>query len=370
MGREYSANEPVEHQVIDRIVDLFRTYDVEMVRSSCSPIHEQLAIRIPGRRRDGITLLESHVDTVPADDWGPSAFQPRIDGTLLFGRGACDDKGPLTSMILAVCEILETRITPPTDIVLLCAGDEEYAQTGIRSYVNTMPPLVRGVFGEPTSSIPVLQHKGTVRWDIVVRGRSVHSSRPELGIDAIRGAIAIYSWIDQWQAELRKLFQSELLTGPSICVTMLQGGRTRNAVADECRLSVDFRVTPGMDPEQSRKDLVAALDRWTASTHAPWIIAHTEPQVTTPALATSLSDPFSHAALAICRRELGRDDVQFMGAPYGTDAAWVSSICPAIVLGPGCIDYAHAIDERIDLNDVVRCARIYRDIVMSELPRS
>lgn len=367
MGRPYAGREPVERQVIERISDLFRPYGVEQVRMQCSPLHEQLAITVPGRRRDAITLLESHIDTVPADDWGAAAFQPRVEGPLVFGRGACDDKGPLTAMILAVCEILESGEPPPTDIVLLCAGDEEYAQTGIKSYVGSKPPLVRGVFGEPTQSIPVLQHKGTVRWDVVVQGRSVHSAQPELGVDAIRGAVMVHGWIDERQAELRKEFRSELLSGPSICVTMVRGGRTRNAVADECVLSVDFRVIPEMNHAQAREDLIAYLDRRVAAAHVPWKLVHTEPQLTTPPLATAASDSFSRTALEICRRELGRDDVQFLGAPYGTDAAWVSDVCPAIVLGPGSIEFAHAIDERIDIHDVVRCARIYHDLVVSEL---
>jgi acetylornithine deacetylase/succinyl-diaminopimelate desuccinylase-like protein len=36
------------------------------------------------------------------------------------------------------------------------------------------------------------------------------------------------------------------------------------------------------------------------------------------------------------------------------------------VLGPGSIAHAHAIDERVDLDEVVRCARLYSDIMLSE----
>jgi acetylornithine deacetylase/succinyl-diaminopimelate desuccinylase-like protein len=37
----------------------------------------------------------------------------------------------------------------------------------------------------------------------------------------------------------------------------------------------------------------------------------------------------------------------------------------ALVLGPGDIAFAHAVDEHVDLREVVQCAHIYRDIMLS-----
>ena len=59
------------------------------------------------------------------------------------------------------------------------------------------------------------------------------------------------------------------------------------------------------------------------------------------------------------------NNIQLRGEPYGTDAAWISVKAPALVLGPGDITYAHAIDERIALADVVTGAKIYRDIMLT-----
>ena len=95
-------------------------------------------------------------------------------------------------------------------------------------------------------------------------------------------------------------------------------------------------------------------------------VEHRPLQLSTPALATRRDDPFSRTVLEHCRRATESPGLDFAGAPYGTDAAWVTDLCPAIVLGPGSIDYAHAIDERIDVDEVVRCARLYADIILSE----
>ena len=360
MGRPYTSAEPVERPVVDYIADLFHPYPVEMRRLAPSSIHESLLITVEGRQRRPYTLLEAHVDTAPADDWGEAAFSPRLHDGQLFGRGACDDKGSLAAMILAVQELLETASRPPAPVALLAAGDEEHAQTGIRQFAALDYPLARAVIGEPTRLQPILQHKGVIRWDITVHGRSAHSAQPELGLDAIAGAMRVIRALDEHQQHLSETFASRWMTGPSITVTMIQGGRTRNSVADECTLAVDFRVLPGMPPVESRDALISSLATLGLE------LSHSDVQVITPPLATAPEDPLATRALDVCRRVTRRSDLQFAGVPYGTDAAWVADRASTIVLGPGGIESAHAVDEHVEIEEVVSAARIYYELLMSE----
>lgn len=359
MGRPYADPQPVERPAVDYIVDLLRCYPVQTHRLAPSPVHESLLVIVPGQCLGPYTLLESHLDTVPADDWIATAFQPRLRDGRLYGRGACDDKGSLAAMLLAVLELLEARLQPPLPVALLAAADEEYAQTGIKQFAALDYPLARAIIGEPTHLQPILQHKGVVRWDITVHGRSAHSSQPELGRDAIAGAMHVIHCLDEHQRRLRGRHVSPLVTGPTITVTMIRGGRTRNAVADECTLSVDFRVMPGMPLEPSRAEVIAALAALDLE------LSHTDPQVLTPALSTAPDDPFALRALETCRRVTGRADLAFAGAPYGTDAAWVADRASTIVLGPGGIENAHAVDEHVELDEVVSAAQIYYDLLLT-----
>lgn len=374
MGREYAGATSVERPALEYIRDLFRGYDVETRFETASPIHESLRVVAPGRSSEAYTLLESHVDTVPADDWLETAFTPRIEGDTLYGRGACDDKGCLTAMILAVGETLDRGLQPPLPVILLAAGDEEYAQTGIRSFARSAPPLARAVFGEPTRLHPVLRHKGTIRWDIVVTGRSAHSSQPELGRDAIQGAFQVLEILRDHQRDLQETYRDDLLTGPTLTVTMIRGGRTRNAIADECVLCVDFRVIPGMEWMSARDKVIERVESVASDRASPLgklevSVSHRPTQLMTPTLKTDPKNSFSRDVLRLCRLATEKPDLDFVGAPYGTDAAWVTDLCPAVVLGPGSIDYAHAINERIEIDEVVRCARLYFDIIHGEPAR-
>jgi acetylornithine deacetylase/succinyl-diaminopimelate desuccinylase-like protein len=356
MGRDGAFAEPVERKVADYIEALFRPYQADMERQAVSPFHENLLITVPGRTGSP-TLLESHMDTVPAEDWSARAFTPRVEGDTVYGRGACDDKGPLTAMILAVLDVLETGVTPPSPILLLAAGDEEYAQLGIKHFRARNIGVGRAVFGEPTSLMPIVQHKGTLRWDITVQGKSAHTSCPELGVSAILGMMRVIEEIACHQEELRTRYTSPLISGPTLTVTMIQGGRTRNAMPDECTIALDFRLLPGMDLSVERAELLRRLDRLGLP------LRHSKLQLQTPPLNTSLSDPFCRCTLEICRRHTGAE-IDLAGVPYGTDASWISDRAPALVLGPGSIASAHAVDEQIDIKEVVTCAAIYRDILL------
>jgi acetylornithine deacetylase/succinyl-diaminopimelate desuccinylase-like protein len=159
------------------------------------------------------------------------------------------------------------------------------------------------------------------------------------------------------EQDLRRRFQNDLIgTGPVLTVTKIEGGRTRNAVPDFCTIALDFRVLPGMDMEAARREVIERIDALGLGA------THSDLQIRTPPLNTAADDPFCGLVRDACRAESGRE-MALAGVPYGTDASWVSDRAPAVVLGPGDIAYAHAVDERIDIREVVTCARIYRRLL-------
>lgn len=360
VGRTYEESVPVERSVVEYLEELFAPYSLEVERQPCGESHENLLVCLPGTTDQPGTLLESHMDTVPCDEWADRAFVPRVDDGRVFGLGGCDAKGSLVAMALALLDLLETGQVPPQPVYLLAAGDEEYAQTGIKEFGRVFDrPLGRGIFGEPTENRPVVQHKGTVRWDITVAGRSAHTARPELGRNAILDMMAVIETLSRHEDDLQARHTNPLMTGPTLTVTTIQGGRTRNAVPDECTIAVDLRVLPGMDPAEARQEVIQVVSRVDAE------VAHRDVQIMTPPLSTPPDHPFVRGVLDICRARRGQP-VGAMGVPYGTDAAWMPGGAPAIVLGPGNVAAAHAPDEYIEVAQCAECAELYRDLVMRD----
>ena len=363
MGRPYAPTESVERKVLQVIEDWLSPYRdrLSFQRQPYSAIHENLIVRLEGKDAAAAALFESHADTVPADDWSDRALTPRLEDGRLYGRGACDDKGSLAAMLLALADMVEHDVTPPRSVVLVCAGDEEFSQSGILHFrEQSREQFAYGVFGEPTELHPVVQHKGTVRWDITVHGTSAHTARPELGKNAILGMVDVVNALSEYQGLLQQRWSNQYMTGPLTTVTKVEGGRTRNATADECTIAVDFRILPGMVADDEKRKLIEYL-RDTVT----WELTHSENQLMTPPLDTDPKSPFCNQILEICRGVAG-ERVQLRGEPYGTDAAWVSDLCPAVVLGPGDIAHAHAVDEWVAVDEVVQAAQIYREIMTTE----
>ncbi len=362
MGVAHAGPEPVERGVV-RFLEAFfadADADVTLTRQRVSDAHENLLIAMPGAHDAPGLLFESHMDTVPAAEWGDAAFQPLVDGRRVVGRGACDDKGSLLAMAIALRRVLDRGVRPPAPIWLLAAADEEYAQTGIQHFARGFAGRLRGaVFGEPTQLSPIVAHKGIVRWDLTVHGRSAHSARPELGVNAILGMRRVLDAIAHVERELQQRFIAPLVGGPTLTVTRIQGGRTRNAVPDACTIALDVRIVPGMEPAETRETIVSLL---AALDHVD--LSHGETQVAMRPLDTAMEAPFSREVLRACQAVTGAD-AAFAGVPYGTDAAWFPADVPAIVLGPGDIATAHTAREEIDVAEVEQAVEIYTRLMLS-----
>ncbi|HEX3907379.1 MAG TPA: dipeptidase [Mycobacteriales bacterium] len=83
-------------------------------------------------------VVYGHHDVQPADPeelWHSPAFEPRVDGELLLGRGAADDKGQVAFHLHGLRAWLATtgRAAPPVTLRFLVEGEEESGSPGFRA---------------------------------------------------------------------------------------------------------------------------------------------------------------------------------------------------------------------------------------------
>lgn len=123
-----------------------------------------------------VVVLSTHIDTVPP------FFASREDDEFIWGRGACDTKGIIASMITAAERLLEQGVR---NIGLLFVVGEERNSAGAQ-YAAEHPRGAKYIInGEPTENLLALGSKGALRYEIVARGKMAHSAYPELGDSAI-----------------------------------------------------------------------------------------------------------------------------------------------------------------------------------------
>jgi succinyl-diaminopimelate desuccinylase len=69
-------------------------------------------------------LFLAHFDVVPfGDDWASDPLKLRIEGDRAYGRGTCDDKGNVVSLLLLAEKIAESDY--PCTVMIAASGDEE-----------------------------------------------------------------------------------------------------------------------------------------------------------------------------------------------------------------------------------------------------
>src|SRR5262249_28091254 len=126
-------------------------------------------------------ILCTHLDTVAP------FIEPKIEASLLWGRGACDAKGIAAAMIYAM---LEQKDQGFLDLALLLTVGEEESSDGARAAQKRLAGGARFlIVGEPTELQAAFAQKGTVVFDLVTHGHEAHSAMPHLGESAIHSLI-------------------------------------------------------------------------------------------------------------------------------------------------------------------------------------
>ena len=123
-----------------------------------------------------LVTLSTHMDTVPP------YVASREDDEFIWGRGACDTKGIIASMITAAQTLLESG---GKNFALLFVVGEERNSAGAYRMASEKHGSKYLINGEPTENKLALGSKGALRYEILARGRMAHSAYPELGESAI-----------------------------------------------------------------------------------------------------------------------------------------------------------------------------------------
>jgi len=289
-------------------------------------------------------LFNCHLDTVPiGPGWTRPPLELTIDDGRAYGRGACDIKGAAAAL-LAVAEATDAPMA------LLLSSDEEGAGSCcIRKFLET--PEHRSydqvVVCEPTGCQAILAHRGFLSVKARFAGVMGHSSEPRALADNANHRLA------RWAAAALDWCEQEAEVGRPTCFNLglVNGGTKSNVIAGEASLHYSARLGPGQSNEalfDSLKDLAGA-DRW-----AEWHIPFAGP----PLPAAGRDDA---GARAFCRRH-GLEVGEAVG--FWTEASLFSDAgLDALVLGPGDIAQAHAVDEWVRLDQLELAMATYRRLL-------
>jgi putative selenium metabolism hydrolase len=298
-------------------------------------------------------LFDAHMDTVGVTDpavWSADPAGELRDGRL-YGRGSTDMKGPLAALVhgVAAAPLRAGRV-----VVSASIAEEMIEGVATVEVARRVAPDV-AVICEPSSRRVVVGQRGRAELVVEVDGQPSHSSRPDLGVNAIEAmadvlhaarALELPSHPELGQAIL---VPTDVISRPFPALSVLP---------DRCTVKFDRRTLPGEGEQEVLAPLRAAVDAAVAPHGATGRVeigvdrfdaytgARVEASNIAPAWYTGADAPAARTALDA----LGAEPGVWVFCTNGSGTAGLG--IATIGYGPGDETLAHRVDEHIELDEL------------------
>ena len=286
-------------------------------------------------------VFAGHLDTVPANGNFPGS---RSNG-VVHGLGASDMKGGVAVMMELAWALADASGGPTTGFLFFPREEIAVEHSPLPAFFATGALDGAGlvVVLEPTDNEIQLGCVGNVNARLRFEGKSAHTARPWLGVNAIDLAVerlARVAGLPPHEVEVGGLAFREVLS-----LTGISGGRADNVVPDLVEATLNFRYAPN----RSLDDAEARLHELAGDEIE--IVSHS------PAASVAVSNPLVRrleriGAFELTPKQAWTPVAQF--AELGLDA---------VNFGPGATRYAHARDEQVEEAALERCLEALRVLV-------
>jgi len=322
--------------------------------------------------------LSGHIDVVPADPiqaWNTDPWDPVIENGKMFGRGTYDMKGGIAGFLHAFETLKELDVEIEGDLILQTTIEEEAGGIG-----GVLSALERGyqpdaaIVGEPAGPpIIGIASAGVMYFRITVPGKSAHTARKFLGVDAVNKAYKIYNKLEKLDRERKKRtpdYPPALNRTPeakgnmtNLSISSFNAGKWSSTVPGEAVL--EYRIGWPPNTNESKGDVrneikhaidsVVENDAW-LSEHPPqidWFGWQTNPH------EVDTDEEFVQTVAGNAEKVTGRKH-QFRGGLGGNDERFYNRYynIPAISLGPAG-GRGHGPDEYVEIESLLDASKVY-----------
>lgn len=333
---------------------------------------------IISRNQTSPLLLTGHVDVVPAieDGWDIPPFEGRIDDTFVHGRGAADMKGGCAAILSAVEHLQNKNDEVNVSLAFVC-DEEGGGKYGTRYLIreNLIHPC-DCLIAEPTyPTSPAIGQKGLCRYTVEFNGNPGHSAvHPIIGKNAIMQAMDFLSYIKElhereipFSPEMEEILQysakisgagydrdispvfRRIMYNPGV----ISGGERANVVAQKCSMTMDMRIPWGIESSEVLADI---------KTHLPENAVLTV-DTTANASITSKDTFLVRTACKAVSEEYHIESRPMVQWAASDARALRLSGFNAIEYGPGELDGMHGRNERVRIDQLKSCVKIYEHII-------
>jgi acetylornithine deacetylase len=303
--------------------------------------------------------LNGHVDvvdpgTVPWDHGGP--WSGAVEDGFVHGRGSVDMKGGVIAGLHAISAIKSVFGEAPGDIVFQAVPSEEDGGAGTFAALERDSDFAACIIPEPTAFQICCAQAGAMTFVGIVPGVSAHAALRLEGISAIDRYIPIHEALWEHERRINSDVEHPLMAALElpypVLVGRLEAGRWSSQVPDMLR----FEGRVGVRLGERMGDAQAALERvvheacpeaevsWSGGKFAPG--------------ETPLDHPLVEVVKGSVADELDQAP-ELVGVPYGADMRlFTTRGIPCVMVGTNGLELAHAVNERVPVDDVYKLARV------------
>jgi acetylornithine deacetylase len=340
----------------------------------------QLIARRAGAGGGPSLVFNGHCDVVSVesrDRWTSDPFTAEVRDGLLYGRGACDMKGGIATMVLATETLADVGISLAGDLLVATNTDEESSGAGGTALVERGLRADAAVVTEPTGFQVWVACRGSEYCVVRIPGRPGHAEvlQPDWrhggAVNAIEKAMLVVEAIRALRTRWEKAagLDHPYLSRPSLLPTMARAGEWPVTYPASCDLTVAVMYLPAQaDTDGWGSEVRREVEEWIrcATASDGWLAAYPPALEWQPNGVMPLEIPESEPIVAVVRdagRDVGRP-VVLGGLDSWYDGATLTHLAgiPAIGFGPPGFaadgaGIAHMIDEYVPVDGLVGCAQ-------------
>jgi acetylornithine deacetylase len=304
-------------------------------------------------------ILNSHTDVVPGPD---GMFEARSENGVVHGRGACDAKGQVVTILLALSALKELGVRLKGDVEAQFVIEEEAGGNGSLAAIAGGRRADAVVVLEPTGLGVRYANRGAAWFKLTVSGRSVHMGRYREGVNAFEEMLGLVPILKEYEASLREASKGYpgFPDDPSpvvVNIGRVRGGDWPSTVPAECVVEGGIAFLPNRTARWIEEEVRALIE----AKATPWAREHARFELAglrNEAFETPAGDPAVRSFHRAAESLLGPRPLEGWTASCDARLFFHRGGMPTLVFGAGDLGRAHALDERVEMDDILRAAEV------------
>jgi succinyl-diaminopimelate desuccinylase len=335
-----------------------------------------IIVHLKGNEPHPAVWVMAHLDVVPPGElthWTSNPFEATVREGKIYGRGTEDNQQGIISSLFAMRALKDEGVHPTTDSYVMLVSDEETGSAyGLDYVLNKALQLVGKTdivvvpdSGNEAGSDIEIAEKSILWCAFTIKGKQVHASTPQDGINAHRAAANLAVRLDEelhaQYPEISQLFDPPQSTfEPTKHEANIQN---INTIPGEEKFYFDCRILPNYSVE-SVMGTISTICRQVEEQYKV-VIATAYPQIA-PAAPVTATDALVVKVLSEAIRHVKGIEPRLIGIGGGTIAALFRRRGIPAAVWSTIDNTAHAPNEYCKLENLVEDTKVLAMVLLRD----